>query len=101
MTRSVGLFFDLAGCQIAGHFSMFNSDRIFSTTCGRTEDFAGAIAVSFLAIGSVTVIELSIESVTGFAIKNLGHTLPRLPGYRVYLERYLKVYSASAHFQSR
>ena len=30
MVRSAGRFLDFDGCQIAGHFSMFNSDRILS-----------------------------------------------------------------------
>jgi hypothetical protein len=30
IVRSAGRFFDFDGCQIAGHFSMFSSERIFS-----------------------------------------------------------------------
>jgi hypothetical protein len=42
----------LAGCQIAGHFSMFNSDLIFSTTRGRPVGLAvGLIATSSDVLG--------------------------------------------------
>src|SRR5690348_7714730 len=53
MVLRAGLFFDLAGCQMAGHFSMLSSERILSASLARKDGLLVLLVTGSWLVGWV------------------------------------------------
>src|SRR5437660_361807 len=82
IVRSAGLFFDFDGCQIAGHFSMFSSERIFWTAPERAALFDGLLEPTPLGVAKIglasCIVSISFIRV-GFKFFMRTHSPGRAP----------------------